>query len=135
MLHVPLVCALGLVVATQALTTPKETAPIVGDVSGEWSGDVKTPVSHSPIPMYFSLRQDRGEVSGTAGPGPASQFPISEVTRSGRALHFAVSGEGVKYIFDLTVAGDVLEGRATCEEQSHASTGRAALHRAQPSPR
>ncbi len=126
-----LVCTLVLGFAAQTPATAPQAPAIAGDVSGAWTGEVKSPVSYSPIPMHFKLQQKGAVVTGTAGPGPSSQFPISDVKRSGSGLHFSVSGEGgLTYTFDLIAKEDLLLGDAKGEDkQSNKWSGKASLKR------
>jgi len=101
------------------------------NVTGEWSGEIVTPASYSPIPVYFKLSQKRKGITGTAGPSAGSQSPIQNVSREGNKLSFEVkSSDGMKFKFDLTVTEDKLEGDAHAEEPTGSKyDGKATLSR------
>jgi hypothetical protein len=133
MAHAPLLLlTLALVFGVPTQGAGQAATPtIVGDVSGNWTGEIKTTVSYSPIPLEFKLQQSTKELTGTAWPSSkGGATPITNVKREGNKLHVEVSNQGQKYTFDLVLNGDRLEGDVKSEDQlGHTWTGKATLKR------
>ncbi len=108
----------------------KAAVPLV-NVTGNWAGEIKSPVSYSPIPISFKLEQKPEGVTGFGWPGKA-QVPIQNVKRDGNKLAFDISGETVIYRFTLTVSADRLEGDVSAEDHGHAWMGKTRLDREKP---
>ena len=126
-LAMTMLAAIGLVsLAAQDKPTGAEI-----NVSGSWVGEIKTPVSYSPLAISFKLEQTVEGVKGFAWPGTA-QVPIQNVKRDANTLRFDISGDNIVYRFELTARGDRLEGDTHAEDHGHAWTGTTVLKREKP---
>ncbi len=91
------------------------------DVSGRWSGriDFDNPGGH-PDTAYLVLKQKGEQVTGTAGPGPSSQFQIEKGSIQGSKLTLEVPlPEGGRMKFNLTVEGDRIKGNVIGEKNGN----------------
>lgn len=111
--------------SSPAVAQSKPAQPLV-DVSGTWTGEIKTPVSNSPIGISFKLEQTPKGLTGVAWPGPG-EVPIKNVTREGEKLSFEISGGSVVYRFSLTASADRLEGEAYANDSGSTWSGKATL--------
>jgi hypothetical protein len=102
------------------LTTACSLAAMPGvDVTGIWTGEVKD-ADGGTGSVRFVLREAGDRISGTAGPiDKQNPGQVYDGKLEGNHLTFAANdtaddGSGLKltYNFDLTVAGDRMQGKA-----------------------
>ena len=96
------------------------------NISGNWSGEIKTPVSYSPLTISFRFEHTAKELTGFAWPGVA-QVPIKNVKREGNRLSLEISGENMIYRFNLSVGAGLLEGDVSADDHGHTWIGKARL--------
>ncbi len=84
------------------------------DLTGKWSGSFDITNSDGETKAdtaYMSLKQDAGEVTGTAGPNAEKQWTIQKGKLEGQKLTFEVRMEdGGLLVFDLTFDGSSIQG-------------------------
>lgn len=84
------------------------------ELTGKWSGSFDITNSDGEAKAdtaYMSLKQDGGEVTGTAGPNAEKQWTIRKGKLDGRKLTFEVLMEdGGLLVFDLTFDGSSIQG-------------------------
>ena len=123
--------ALALLVVTLG-ATPGAWSPAAGIV-GDWEGEVKTPASFSPLPIYMSYsRADDGRLTGVAGMARQDRSPIEELAEheGSRFTGRVKLRTGLVLSFDLKLEGDRLSGTVGAREGDATWTGTAALSRA-----
>lgn len=91
---------------------------VAPSATGNWTGEIKTPSSYSPIPLYLKLQQSSAGLAGTGGPGPETQYPLKDATQAGGVLRFAIAAPGVTLTFALTFVEGRLEGDASSLDES-----------------
>ena len=86
------------------------------ELTGKWSGscDITRPNGETKADTaYMDLKENNGEVTGTAGPAAEKQWTLRKGKLDGQKLTFEVSTEdGGLLIFDLTFDGTAIQG--TC---------------------
>jgi hypothetical protein len=91
----------------------------VANVAGAWEGDaaVKSADGQSnSIALYAEFKQEGTTVTGTVGPNPAVQMPLSDVALDGDTLSFTAVMPMRTLKFKLALAApDRLEGTMTSE--------------------
>jgi hypothetical protein len=92
------------------------------NVSGAWTGEMQQKqqsgdVAHAAL--FFSLKQNAGQITGTAGETEASGHAIKDARLEGDRLTFSTTApgehegeQGPTWKFDLRVSGAHMEGRA-----------------------
>ena len=84
------------------------------EITGKWSGSFDITNSDGETKAdtaYMSLKQNGGEVTGTAGPNADKQWTIQKGKLDGQKLTFEVLMEdGGTLVFDLTFDGSSIEG-------------------------
>ena len=98
-----------------------------GGLGGTWTGEV-TDAEGSHSSAYLQLQQDGGKITGVTGPGKEHSWPIRNAIYTGNHLTFTVtstdpeSREQSKWVFDLKVDGDRMEGTADGSRAGHSWT-------------
>lgn len=92
---------------------------VAADISGKWSGsfDMTNPATGETRPgqVHMSLKQEGGKITGTAGPSPEQQWPLTG-TITGTTIAWEVKPEeGAAVKFKLTLDGDRMHGTADLE--------------------
>jgi hypothetical protein len=83
------------------------------DVSGKWSGTF-TPDGRDASNAYLVLKQNGGELTGTAGPDENQQWTISKGKVEGNIITAEVpSPDGPVYKLSMVLEGDHLKGDVT----------------------
>ena len=126
--HPPLVLA-ALLACLMLVALPAASAP---GLAGRWTGEMKLPNVFSPLPLHIVLTSLDGSLSGTGGPGPATQYPLEDFRADGASLHatLRVPGEeGDTFVFDLGLAEDRLSGKVTFRNRHGEWEGTATLTR------
>jgi hypothetical protein len=108
-----------------------------GDFAGQWSGSVEVKSPEGEIqnhPVYFELKQDGQEVTGSAGENEADLHPITNGKADGDRLTFEVHVENDdgKQVFKVsaTAAGkDKLEGTVERQRGGEVISGKLTLSR------
>ena len=84
------------------------------EITGKWSGSFDITNSDGATEAdtaYMSLKQNGGEVTGTAGPSADKQWTIQKGKLDGQKLTFEVLMEdGGTLVFDLTFDDSSIEG-------------------------
>ena len=84
------------------------------ELTGKWSGSFDITNSGGETKAdtaYMSLKQNGGEVTGTAGPNAEKQWSIQKGKLDGQKLTFEVPMEdGGLLVFDLTFDGSSIQG-------------------------
>lgn len=104
----PLICALLL--AVSALTAMADT-----NITGTWSGSFNVTGPNGETQdggAYLVLKQNGGEITGTAGPTEEQQFPITKGKIEGAKITLEVDHEGNAIKLDLVLADDRITGEA-----------------------
>jgi len=91
------------------------------DLTGKWSGNFditnssgETKADHA----YMDLKEEGGNVTGTAGPDSEKQYALRNGKLDGKKLTFeVVMDDGGILSFELTFDGEVIEG--TCKGTNH----------------
>lgn len=106
---------IALVSSTPGLAT-QSAAP---DFTGTWTGTIRIPEKGKPAdttPLYAVFTHVGSELTGTIGPEPDGQLPISrgqvEATKFGTVITFNMAGPSFMMRFELRPAGGVLRGLA-----------------------
>jgi hypothetical protein len=88
------------------------------DVSGVWSGSIAIPEQGKRVksPLHASFKQEGADLTGTLGPQPNAQLPITkgrvESTKFGTVITFDMPGQGFVMHFELRPDGEWLRGLA-----------------------
>lgn len=88
------------------------------DVTGVWSGTIAIPEQGKRVksPLHASFKQEGADLTGTLGPQPDAQLPITkghvETTKFGTVITFDMPGQGFVMHFELRPDGDWLRGLA-----------------------
>ena len=99
----------------------------MGGLSGAWTGEM-TDAGGSHGSAYLQLQQDGDKITGVTGPGKEHSWPIHNAIYTGNHLTFTVtstdpeSGEQSKWVFDLKVDGERMEGTADGSRAGHSWT-------------
>lgn len=84
------------------------------DLSGKWSGsfDITAPNGEThPDRALMQLKEDHGQVTGTAGPNAEKQWPVRKGKLDGAKLTFEITNEdGSLLVFNLAFDGDEIQG-------------------------
>jgi hypothetical protein len=91
---------------------------VAGDVTGTWSGSVKTQREDGTTnedTAHFVLKQEGAAVSGTVGPNASDQRPISSGKLEGDNLTFEVIVEQSVFKAAFRLSGDTLSGEVRRE--------------------
>jgi TonB family protein len=95
------------------------TGPIVlaADFSGRWAGTIET--SGSRVPIYLTLNQNDGRITGSVATGTAlKQLPVEKTELREDQLSFEVHDNARRLMqFRLTLTDGVLGGEATVGSQ------------------
>ena len=86
-------------------------------LTGKWSGTFEITNSNGEVKddtAYMDLKQQDGEVTGTAGPNTEKQWPIRKGKLDGQKLTFEVpTDDDGLLVFNLTFDGTAIRG--TCD--------------------
>jgi hypothetical protein len=82
------------------------------DLTGEWSGQWEISPDGSPGPHYMKLKQEGEKVTGTAGPSPEQQIPISGKYTNGVLTFDVVIPNGPSLQLEFKLEGETLRGDA-----------------------
>ncbi|HVT91682.1 MAG TPA: hypothetical protein VHD76_02475 [Bryobacteraceae bacterium] len=84
------------------------------DLSGKWSGsfDITAPNGEThPDTAFMQLKEDHGQVTGTAGPSAEKQWAVRKGKLEGAKLTFEVTNEdGSILVFNLAFDGEEIQG-------------------------
>ncbi len=84
------------------------------DLTGKWSGSFDITNSNGETKAdtaYLDLKEQGGEVTGTAGPNADKQWKVVKGKLDGKKLNFEVDAdEGGVLIFNLTFDGEEITG-------------------------
>ena len=98
---------------------------LCADVTGKWSGTIQIKDAQGDQKTesaYLILKQEGTAVSGSGGPSEEKQHPIGNGKVEGSKLSFEISmGEGRVMRFDLTTAGDQIDGDVTAPAKDGAA--------------
>ena len=103
---------------------------LAAGVSGRWSGTATHSVdgNEMELPQELLLNQEGEVVSGTAGPGPEQQSPVSKSRLQGNVLTFEVrTADGAVFEYRLNIVGDEMTGEYKMTVDGQASTAKVAL--------
>ncbi|MCL4812229.1 MAG: hypothetical protein KJ061_07090 [Vicinamibacteraceae bacterium] len=96
------------------IDTPGLTAPAAPPVLvGDWSGEMRLPNSHDPLPLYMVFTATAEGLVATAGPNAATQYPMRDLSITDTSVRGWVQAPGAvhdRFTFDLTIAASRLEG-------------------------
>jgi hypothetical protein len=127
--------ALALTVAILIAAAPlsaAQTKPV--DLTGKWTGTL-TSAGEGAGPAHIELTQKAAEVTGTAGPSPDRQFPLSNgkvaTVKGVTTVTFdATQPNGLVMKFDLKLVDGRLQGQVTAERDGQKREGAVDLGRA-----
>ncbi|MCX6627267.1 MAG: hypothetical protein NTW28_06525 [Candidatus Solibacter sp.] len=91
-------------------------AASAADVSGTWSGTLKIagPDGQTQADtIHLILKQDGGNLTGTAGPSAGEQLPIEKGAIEGAKVTMEVPVANGAFKFDVSLDGDHLKGEVT----------------------
>lgn len=87
------------------------------ELTGKWSGtfDITNAAGETKADTaYMDLKEQNGEVTGTAGPNEEKQWSLRKGKVEGQKLTFEVPmDDGGILVFDLTFDGSVIQGTCT----------------------
>jgi hypothetical protein len=95
-----------------------------GGLTGAWTGEM-TDSEGGRGSGYLQLQQEGNKITGVTGPGKEHTWPIKNAIYTGNHLTFtatstdAESGEQSKWVFDLKVDGDRMEGTGEGSRAGH----------------
>jgi hypothetical protein len=95
-----------------------------GGLTGSWTGEI-TDAEGGRSSAYLQLHQDGDKITGVTGPGEAHAWPIHNAIYTGDHLTFTAvstdseSGEQSKWVFDLKVDGNRMEGTGEGSRAGH----------------
>jgi hypothetical protein len=85
---------------------------LAADVTGTWTGTLVFEVGNGETETaLMTLRQEGDKVTGTTGPNPSAQFPVTGSVKDDRLSFEAKVGNGRAISFDLQITGDQMTGR------------------------
>lgn len=90
------------------------------DVSGKWSGSFVVTRPDGSINndrIHLDLKQNKTELTGTAGPSPERQWPIKTGKVEGAKLIFEVQSDGPLIKFTLSLVEGRLKGEAAAVQE------------------
>jgi hypothetical protein len=82
------------------------------DVAGTWRGNSFRPDGSPMMDVFLILKQDAAKLTGTVGPNPDEQIPISNGKIDGEKLFFEVVTDEGTYKVSMTAESDALRGSA-----------------------
>lgn len=81
------------------------------DVAGTWSGTFKVSGGDHTIPQIIILKQDGNQLTGSAGPDAAEQYPIENGKVDGDRVRFELTSGEWRFSYDLKLSGtDEMKG-------------------------
>lgn len=87
------------------------------DLTGKWSGsfDITNASGDTKADTaYMDLKEQDGEVTGTAGPNSEKQWPLRNGKLDGAKIGFEVQTDDAGLLrFDLTFDGEAIDGTCT----------------------
>jgi hypothetical protein len=89
-----------------ALTTASAFA---ADVSGTWTGDMKSPDGANSFQLSFTFKQDGAKLTGTVQGPQGEPIAISEGKVDGDKLFFNVSFNGMTIVHEGTINGEEIK--------------------------
>ena len=95
-------------------------------VTGKWTGTfvINTPGGPQEEKAFLVLQQSGNELTGTAGPEEAKQFPITDGKVDGNKLNFKVQSDGPLFSWALVLEDEHLKGDLTATLQDETLTGK-----------
>ncbi|HXB72067.1 MAG TPA: hypothetical protein VNY05_27775 [Candidatus Acidoferrales bacterium] len=102
------------------------------DISGKWSGTfsgTNATGESRQATAFVVFKQNGTELTGTAGPDEAQQFPITKGKIEGNRITFEVQSDGPLYKLDLMLDGDHIKGDATVVEEGQSLKGKVDMTR------
>jgi hypothetical protein len=109
------------------------TLPAAVDVTGKWSGtfDVQTAQGESRTsPIFMTLKQEGGAVSGSGGPNEGEQHPIQNGKIEGDRITFEVPLSKGTIHFDLKATETEIRGEMRRSRDGSTETAKVSLKRA-----
>ncbi|HEY3835279.1 MAG TPA: hypothetical protein VGL72_01850 [Bryobacteraceae bacterium] len=99
---------------------------LAADFTGNWSGEgVANGESH---PLYFVLKQDGNNLTGTGGPNASEQHPFQNGKVDGDKIVFdVVPGEKGSIHFELKKEGEGLKGTVELRREDGKESGTVTL--------
>src|SRR5262245_50941520 len=82
------------------------------DITGTWTGTLVFEVGNGESETaLMTVRQEGDRVTGTTGPNPSAQFPLTGSVKDDRLSFEVKVGNGRAISFDLQITGDQMTGR------------------------
>jgi hypothetical protein len=94
-------------------------------LTGTWTGEIKDADGGASAGAYLKLQQDGNSITGVTGADPDHSWPIKDAIYTGNRLTFTTistdpeSGAQSKWIFELKVEGDRMEGTGEGSREGH----------------
>ena len=107
----------------RAMLAKMAVPPAAPDIAGAWEGEaqVKAGDQSNAVHLYAEFKRDGTKLSGTVGPSPSMQMPLTAVALAGRTLTFTAAMPLRTLSFQLTVVSpDRMEGTLTSEGEGAA---------------
>ena len=82
------------------------------EIGGTWKGNALRPDGTPTMNVLLTVKQDGDKLSGTVGPSPEEQIPITKAKLDGSMLTFEVPTDDALYKVALELKGDDLNGKA-----------------------
>ncbi|HKD08197.1 MAG TPA: hypothetical protein VKB79_20015 [Bryobacteraceae bacterium] len=103
-------------------------AMLGADATGTWTGTL-TPTEGDAGPAHLVLKQDGGNVTGTAGPNADEQHEIRNGKVKDGKISFELGGENGVMRFELTQEGDQIRGDVSREHEGQTQTAKLSVTR------
>lgn len=114
------ILSLALLIVAGVITLAAQTS--APSLTGIWKGTFTTLNESGPDedPMHMVAKQTGEDLTGTAGPSPARQWPIQKgkvvTTKDGTTVTFDVASDGPVIHFALKLVDGRLKGGAKAEQ-------------------
>ena len=105
------------------------TSALAADFTGSWSGEgVANGESH---PLYFVLKQDGNNLTGSGGPNASEQHPFQNGKVDGDKIVFdVIPGNKGTIHFELKLEGEGLKGTVELRRDEGTESGTVTLKKA-----
>jgi hypothetical protein len=115
-----------LLCAVVLLVSPMLHAAVSQDLTGTWTGSFVMTMNgqENPDTAHMVLKQEKGVLTGTAGPNVDQQWTILNGKVDGAKVTFDVQSDGPLITFTLTLADGRLKGDARGEMDGQVMTAK-----------
>jgi hypothetical protein len=100
------------ILAIVCVTLCLASTALAADVTGTWTGTLLPDGNANADTVLLTIRQEDDKVTGSAGPNPTNQFPLTGSVKDDRFIFEVRRNETRVISFDLQIKGDQMTGRA-----------------------